>query len=40
MWFWVAVILMLAGMVYYVTSMDLALAPGPQEGEEVPAAAP
>ena len=38
-WFWVAVILMLVAMVYYVMSDDLALAPGPQEGERVPAAA-
>ena len=38
-WFWVAVVLMLAGMFMYVATMDEALGPGPQTGEEVPAAA-
>ena len=38
-WFWPAVILMLVAMFYYVFSDDLALAPGPQQGEQVPAAA-
>jgi hypothetical protein len=38
-WFWVVVVLMLAGMFMYVASFDEALAPGPQEGDEVPAAA-
>jgi hypothetical protein len=39
-WFWVAVILMLIAMVYYVFSDDLALAPGPQQGQGEPAAGP
>jgi Ni,Fe-hydrogenase I cytochrome b subunit len=38
-WFWVAVVLMLGGMGLYVGTMDEALGPGPQAGEEVPAAA-
>jgi len=37
--FWVAVILMLAGMGYYVMSDDLSLQPGGGEGPQVPAAA-
>ena len=37
--FWVAVILMLAAMVWYVASGDLAFGPG-GKGEPVPAAAP
>jgi len=35
--FWVAVIAMLAGMIYYVMSFDFALAPG-GGGQPVPAA--
>jgi hypothetical protein len=37
--FWVAVILMLGAMGMYVATMDEALGPGQQAGEEVPAMA-
>ena len=37
--FWTAVILMLAAMGMYVVTMDEALGPGNQAGEEVPAMA-
>ena len=36
-WFWVAVLLMLGGMVMYVTTLDEALEPGGQINQEVPA---
>jgi hypothetical protein len=36
-WFWVAVVLMLAGMFMYVASMDEALGPGGEVNQEVPA---
>jgi hypothetical protein len=37
--FWVAVILMLVGMAWYVLSFDEALAPGVGTQQQVPAAA-
>ncbi len=39
-WFWVAIVLMLGSMLMYVATLDEALGPGPQHGNEVPAAAP
>lgn len=37
--FWIAVVLMLAGMFAYVATMDEALGPDGQVNQEVPAAA-